>query len=83
MLSEKRINDLIEAGWHGLETGFDESAFQNWRREAFKCLTAMMGPEHPYTLYFKEYVHHYRRAGLLAGGGILSAAKEELAHGGN
>ena len=78
MLSEKRIDDLIEAGWHVLEGGLDESAFQNWRREAFKCLAAMLGPKHAYTLYFEKYVRHYPRAGLLTGGGILSAAKEEM-----
>ena len=79
MLFEKRIDDLIEAGWHVLESDFDENAFQNWRREAFKFLTTMLGPRHAYTLYFEKYVHHSQRAELLTGGGILSAAKEEMA----
>jgi hypothetical protein len=78
MLSEKRIDDLIEAGWHVLESDFDKDAFQSWRREAFKFLTAMLGPEHAYTRYFEKYVHNYPRAGLLTGGGILSAAKEQM-----
>jgi hypothetical protein len=62
-----------------LESDFDETAFQNWRREAFKCLNAILGPKHAYTQYFKEYVHHPQRAELLAGRGILSAAREEVA----
>jgi hypothetical protein len=80
MLSEKRIDDLIEAGWHVLESDFDENAFQNWRREAFKCLAAMLGPDHTYTRYFKKFVDQHPRAGLLTGGGILGAAKEEMAN---
>jgi hypothetical protein len=80
MLFEQRIDDLIAAGWHVLQSDFDENAFQNWRREAFTFLTTMMGPKHAYTLYFEKYVHHSERAGLLTGGGILSAAKEEMAN---
>jgi hypothetical protein len=76
--AEKRIDDLIEAGWQVLDSDFDETAFQNWRREAFECLNAMLGPEHAYTQYFKGYVHHPQRAALLTGGGILSAAKEKM-----
>ena len=79
MVPEKRIDDLMEAGWHVLESNFDESAFQNWRREAFDCLAAMLGPEHTYTRYFKKYVDQHPRAGLLTGGGILGAAKAEMA----
>ena len=70
---------MIEAGWHVLKSNFDETAFQNWRREAFKCLAAMVGPKHAYTQYFKQYVRNPRRAEILTGGGILSAAKEEMA----
>ena len=77
-MPEKRIDDLIRAGWHVLDSDFDEAAFQNWRREALKCLTVMLGSEHAYTQYFKGYVHHPQRAELLTGEGILSAAKEEM-----
>jgi hypothetical protein len=80
MLFEKRIDDLIEAGWGVLESNFDESAFQNWRKEAYMCLSTILGPEHTYTRFFKRYVDRYPRAGLLTGGGILNAAKAELAN---
>jgi hypothetical protein len=69
---------LIEAGWDVLKSDFDETAFQKWRREAFQCLTEMLGPKHPYTNYFKEHVHRPQRAALLTGRGILCAAKEEM-----
>jgi hypothetical protein len=79
MQVEKRIDDLIEAGWHVLNSDFDTEAFQHWKKQAFNCLSALLGPDHTYTLYFKNYVREAEEKNLLAGGGILTAAKEEMA----
>jgi hypothetical protein len=79
MLFEKRIDDLVEAGRQVLDSDFDEVAFQRWRKEAFKFLSAVLGPEHSYTQYFEKYVRQLERSEVLTGGGILIAAKAEVA----
>jgi hypothetical protein len=81
MLSEKGIDELIEAGWHVLESDFRETAFQKWRRETLKFLTEMLGPKHMYTRYFQEHLQHLEGAELRTAGGILvlGAAKKEMA----
>lgn len=78
MVLEQRIDDLIQAGWHVLDTDFDEKAFQNWKIQAFNCLTALLGPEHTYTQRFKDYVRQSDQKQVMAGGGLLVAAKEEI-----
>jgi hypothetical protein len=81
MLLEKRIDDMIEAGWHVLASDFDPAAFEHWRAEAFKCLAALLGPDHTYTRSFRNYVQSASdKTDLLIGGGILTAAKEEAAN---
>ncbi len=50
MCVEQRIDDLIEAGWGVLHSDFDPVAFQRWRRKAVDCITAVVGPDHVYTL---------------------------------
>jgi hypothetical protein len=79
MSVEQRIDDLIEAGWGVLHSDFDPVAFQHWRSEAFACLNAVVGPDHVYTRHFANFVRQGGSADLLAGGGILSAAKEQMA----
>ena len=79
MSVEERIDDLIEAGWGVLDSDFDPVAFQRWRRRAFDCLTAMVGPDHVYTRHFENFVRQGGKTDLLAAGGILSAAKEQMA----
>ena len=75
MSIERRIDDLIEAGWGVLDSDFDPVAFHRWRRSAFDCLTAMFGPDHVYTKHFEKLVRQGGKTDLLAAGGILSAAK--------
>ena len=75
MSTNGRIDDLIEAGWGVLDSDFDPVAFQRWRRRAFDCLTALVGPDHVYTRHFENFVRHGGKRDLLAAGGILSAAK--------
>jgi len=77
MAVEQRIDDLIEAGWGVLDSDFDPVAFQLWRRRAFDCLTAMVGPDHVYTRHFENFVQQGGETDLLAANGILSAAKEQ------
>jgi hypothetical protein len=78
MRAEKMIDDLIEAGWFVLESDFDTRAFGRWRRQAFKCVEVLMGPDHPYSLNFRDFVFKERNKDLLAGEGILTAIKEQL-----
>ena len=79
MSVEQRIDDLIEAGWGVLDSDFDPVAFQRWRRKAFDCLTAVVGPDHVYTRQFANFVRQGGKTDLLAAGGILSAAQQEIA----
>ena len=40
MSIERRIDDLIEAGWGVVDSEFDPIAFHHWRRSALASLTA-------------------------------------------
>jgi hypothetical protein len=75
----KQIEELIEAGWHVLDTDFDEDAFQEWREKAYKYIVATVGEHHPYAGYFRQYVRKSKPTDILAGGGILIATKEGVA----
>ena len=79
MSVERRIDELIKAGWGVLESDFDPDAFQNWRQKAFECLNAMFGPDHIYTKYFEHFVQQGGRKNVLAAGGVLVAAKHQIA----
>ena len=79
MSMECRIDELIKAGWGVVESDFDPAAFQNWRRKAFECLNAMFGPDHIYTKYFEHFVQQSDRTNVLAAGGVLVAAKQQMA----
>ena len=79
MTAEQSIDDLIEAGWHVLDSNFDATAFANWRKKALDCVTALLGPSHTYTCYFREFVEEGETESLMIGEGILAAAKEHLA----
>jgi hypothetical protein len=79
MSIEGRIDDLIEAGWGVVDSDFDQVAFQRWRRRAFECLAAAVGPDHVYTRQFERFVRQEGEADLLIASGILSAAKVQMA----
>ncbi len=79
MSVERRIDELIKAGWGVLDSDFDPVAFQHWRRKAFECLTAMFGPDHIYTKYFEHFVEQGDKTNVLAAGGVLVAAKQQMA----
>jgi hypothetical protein len=78
MTVEQRIDNLIEAGWNVLDSDFDRSAFADWRRKALDCVAALLGPSHAYTGYFRDFVDEAETKSLLAGEGILVAAKEQI-----
>jgi hypothetical protein len=76
---ERKIDELIDAGWDVLYSDFDVRAFDQWKKSAFSCLSALLGPDHKYTQSFRNYVATGEEMSLLVGGGILTAAKEEMA----
>ena len=79
MTVEQGIDDLIEAGWRVLTGNFDAAAFTDWRRKALDCVTALVGPSHTYARYFRDFVEEAETKSVLAGEGILIAAREQLA----
>jgi hypothetical protein len=78
MADVSRIDSLIEAGWNVLESDFDPGAFRTWRMRASQCVAALMGPDHPYTKYFGNFVLKPEPTDLLAGEGILVAIRERV-----
>ncbi len=46
---ERKIDELIDAGWDVLYSDFDVRAFDQWKKSAFSCLSALLGPDHKYT----------------------------------
>jgi hypothetical protein len=74
----ENINDLIAAAQAILDNGFDPSAFMSWEVLAFMTLAALLGPLHYYTLNFKRLTSEKSPRSLLAGLGLVEAAKAEL-----
>lgn len=42
---DQQLRNLVEAGWHVIESDFDIAAFLTWREAAVKCLNELMGPD--------------------------------------
>jgi hypothetical protein len=78
MQIERQIDELIKAGWDVLDSDFDPIAFQHWRLKAYECLRSMCGPDHVYTKYFEQFVQQSEKTNVLAAGGVLVAAKEQI-----
>ena len=78
---EQLVDNLIEAGWHVIDSDFDMAAFTHWRKQALDCIGALMGPAHAYTHYFRDFVDQAEQTSLLTGAGILVATKEHVAKG--
>jgi len=78
MNMQNRIDELIKAGWGVVDSDFDQEAFKHWRLKAFECLNAMFGPDHVYTKYFEQFVKQGDKTHVLAAGGVLVAAKEQI-----
>lgn len=72
------LNELINIAQTILDTGFDAQAFLRWEAAAFLALLTLLGPFHYYTRNFKRLTSENGAVGLLAGEGILIAAREEI-----
>jgi hypothetical protein len=74
VVPERELDTLIRAGWQVLETDFDEAAFLRWRKRAYECLEALVGPHHVYTEHFRINMSDPELITILSGVGILGAA---------
>jgi hypothetical protein len=72
------LNDLINLAQFILDNGFDPQAFLTWKEAAFICLLGLLGPLHFYTRSFGRVTGRTDEKGLLAGEGLLIAAREEI-----
>ncbi len=73
------LNDLITMAQNLLNNGFDIEAFLTWKSLAFLVLLGLLGPFHYYTRNFTRLTADSDKRSLLAGEGLLAAAKEEVA----
>jgi hypothetical protein len=72
------VNQLISLAQSILDSGFDAQAFLNWQILAFATLVGILGPYHYYTQNFRRLTSEKIPRSLLAGEGILMAAKEQM-----
>ncbi len=72
---ENTIDALIITGWRFLDVGFNDRAFQEWKKQAIVCLVARCGESHPYTECFSNSVEKERTSSVLTGVGLLTAAQ--------
>ncbi len=72
------LNDLIMAAQSLLDGSFDIQAFLSWQALAFLALLSLLGPFHYYTQNFKRLTSEQTPRGLLAGEGLLVAAREQF-----
>ncbi|MBM3301313.1 MAG: hypothetical protein FJY85_15335 [Deltaproteobacteria bacterium] len=79
MTYQRQFDDLIKAAREVVESDFDATAFVKWRKQALLCLRELLGPDHAYTLSFRDYVQHAEALSVLAGKGLLVAAREQTA----
>jgi hypothetical protein len=75
------LNDLINLAQFILDNGFDIQTFLTWKEAAFICLFGLLGPLHFYTRSFGQVTGRTDEKGLLAGEGLLIAAREEIVAG--
>jgi hypothetical protein len=72
------LNELIMAAQALLDGNFDIQAFLGWQTLAFLTLLSLLGPFHYYTQNFKKLTSEKTPRGLLAGEGVLVAAREHF-----
>lgn len=78
MVKQRRIKDLIDAGWCILEAPGDDQECAQWKAQALDCLTQLLGPDHIYVSYLRETFGRTGSLSVLSGTGILDAAREQL-----
>jgi len=67
MSLDQRIDALIEAGWYVVESDFDETAVQNWRKRAIECLADLSKPFETQKERLDRYFGQVKEAGFLGG----------------
>lgn len=72
------ITSLINAARGISDKSFDAQIFLNWQSLALLTLTKLLGPLHYYTRNFKLFTSEGNERSLLAGEGILIAAREKI-----
>jgi hypothetical protein len=70
------LTSLINEAKVSLDNRFDEQVFLSWQSLALLTLTKLLGPLHYYTQNFKLFTSERNERSLLAGEGILIAARE-------
>lgn len=73
------LADLIMMAQRMLDGEFDVDGFLAWKTLAFLCLLGLLGPLHYYTRNFGKVTQETTPESLLAGEGILEAAKANIA----
>jgi hypothetical protein len=72
------VTSLINAARVILDNRFDEQVFLSWQALAFLTLTKSLGPLNYYTQNFKVFTSERNECSVLAGEGILIAAREMM-----
>jgi hypothetical protein len=72
------FNELINLAQLIFDNGFNPQTFLTWKEAAFICLLGLLGPLHFYTRSFGRVTGRADEKGLLAGEGLLIAAREEI-----
>ncbi len=75
MTIETQLDALIRAGRNVLAADFNEASFREWQRQALVCISAICGPDHTYTEYFRNRVRKAEEQNVLTGLGLLTAAR--------
>jgi hypothetical protein len=77
MYSGKRLDDLIEAGWHVVDTEFDARALYYWRKKALDFLTDFVGPDHACTQIFRHGIEQPELFDCLDGSEVFAAGAKD------
>ncbi len=62
MSGDKRLDNLVEAGWHVIDSDFDRAAIVIWKRRACEFLEDFLGPDHVSTKSFVICLRHSEAA---------------------
>lgn len=60
MAFNKSLDDLIEAGWHLIDTDYDEKAYYFWKEKAHEFFSDFVGPDHIFTKDLKNFVPDHK-----------------------
>jgi hypothetical protein len=79
MSSVDCLDDLIRCMWRVPRNDPEGTGPLPCREKCLDCLTRLLGPDHYYTQFFRDFVTDSDPANLLGAVGILAAAREEVA----